>query len=191
MKMAESADTEIKDLPTLNILMCYLLYKIGTPVQTEQLYDIAVSTGLVNYFYYQDSLAYLMGNGCIAVKKDSDGTECYVLQSNGFECAKELKNYVPKAYRDNLVLAALRYFSRIKHEKEVTVEYIEKANGCYTRVVCHDSKCDLMDLYLYAPDMAQAKMLGRKIMLNPSGFYSKVMNLALFNEETEYDLTDN
>ena len=32
MKMAEAADTAIKDVPTLNILICYLLYKINKPV---------------------------------------------------------------------------------------------------------------------------------------------------------------
>ena len=34
MKMAERADIEIKDVPTLNILICYLLYKIDRPVET-------------------------------------------------------------------------------------------------------------------------------------------------------------
>ena len=48
MKMAEAADTAINDVPTLNILICYLLYKINKPVETEQLYEIAVSTGKNN-----------------------------------------------------------------------------------------------------------------------------------------------
>ena len=42
-KMSEVADTEIKDVPTLNILLCYLLYKIDKPVEVEHLYEIAVS----------------------------------------------------------------------------------------------------------------------------------------------------
>ena len=40
-KMAEMADTEIRDVPTLNILLCYLLYKINHEVEIEQLYEIA------------------------------------------------------------------------------------------------------------------------------------------------------
>ena len=69
-KMSEAADTEIKDVPTLNILLCYLLYKIDREVEIEHLYEIAVSTGLVNYFYYQDSIDYLLKNDCIDVKKN-------------------------------------------------------------------------------------------------------------------------
>ena len=35
-----------------------------------------------------------------------------------------------------------------------------------------------------------AKLLGEKIMLNPAGFYGKVITLALSNTEEEYDLSD-
>ena len=48
-----------------------------------------------------------------------------------------------------------------------------------------------MDLKLYAPDLTQAKLIGEKVLLNPSGFYSKVIELALSNEEPPYDLSDN
>ena len=72
MKMAERADTEIKDVPTLNILLCYLLYKIDRPVSPDQLYDIAIGTGVVNYFYYQDSIGYLLKNGHITLEKGDE-----------------------------------------------------------------------------------------------------------------------
>lgn len=191
LKMSEMADTAIKDIPTLNILLCYLLYKIDKPVEPEHLYEISVSTGLVNFFYYQDSIDYLIKNECISLEKNKHDTECYVLQAKGRECAKELKKYAPKSYRDKLMLAALRYFARIKYEQEIKIEYIPLEKGYYTHVRCLDSKSDLMDMKLYAPDLRQAKLLGDKIMLNPSGFYSKVIELALSNEEVPYDLTDN
>lgn len=190
LKMAELADTEIKDVPTLNILLCYLLYKINRPIETEQLYEIAIGTEIVNYFYYQDSIDYLLRNSLISVSED-DGKKFYRLEAKGTECARRLKSYAPKSYRDRLVLAALRYFARIKAEHEVKIEYIPVENGYYTRVRCLDKDCDLMDLRLYAPDLTQAKLLGERIMLNPAGFYGKVVELALSNEELPYDLSDN
>lgn len=190
-KMAEMADTEIRDVPTLNILLCYLLYKIDRPVETEQLYEIAIETGIVNYFYYQDSIDYLLKNQLISLKKDDDGADCYVIEPKGLACAKQLKTYAPKSYRDKLVLAALRYFARRKYEKELKIEYIPVGKGYFVQIRVLDTNCDLMDLKLYAPDLTQAKLLGEKVLLNPSGFYSKVIELALSNEETPYDLTDN
>ncbi len=191
MKMAAFADTEIKDVPTLNILICYLLYKIAKPVETEQLYDIAIGTGVINYFYYQDSIDYLLKNGLVAKETDKDGLESFVLQPKGIECARQLKNYAPKSYRDKLVLGALRYFARLKAEQEIKIEYEPVENGYYTHIRCLDVNCDLMDLKLYAPDKTQAKMIGEKILLNPAGFYGKVVELALSNEEPDYDLSDN
>lgn len=191
MKMAAFADTEIKDVPTLNILICYLLYKIAKPVETEQLYDIAIGTGVINYFYYQDSIDYLLKNGLIAKESAEDGSENFVLLPKGTECARQLKKYAPKSYRDKLVLGALRYFARLKAEQEIKIEYEPVENGCYTHIRCLDVNCDLMDLKLYAPDKTQAKMIGEKILLNPAGFYGKVVELALSNEEPDYDLSDN
>lgn len=48
-----------------------------------------------------------------------------------------------------------------------------------------------MDLKLFAPDIRQAKLIGDRILLNPAGFYGKIIELALSNEETKYDLSDN
>ena len=72
-KMSELADTEIKDVPTLNILICYLMKKIDKPINTEHLYDILIPTGLVNYFYYQDSIGFLLENGHIKIEKKELG----------------------------------------------------------------------------------------------------------------------
>ncbi len=191
MKMVERADTDINDVPTLNILLCYLLYKIDRPVSPDQLYDIAIGTGIINYFYYQDSIGYLLKNGLVSSEKDEKGCETYILEPKGRECAKQLKKYAPKSYRDKLVLAALRYFTRLKYEKELKIEYEPVGNGYYLHVRCVDTGFDLMDLRLYAPDLTQAKLIGEKIRLNPAGFYGKVIEVALSTEELSYDLTDN
>ena len=190
-KMAEMADTEIKDVPTLNILLCYLLYKIDKPVEPEQLYDIAIGTGVVNFFYYQDSVDYLLKNGLVSLVEGKNGVSCYKLEEKGMDCARTLKKYVSKSHRDKLVLAALRYFARLKYEQEIKIDYEKTEDGSYTHVRCLDVSCDLMDLKIYAPDLAQAKMVGERIMRNPIGFYGKVIELALSNEEEPYDLTDN
>ena len=191
MKMVERADTDINDVPTLNILLCYLLYKIDRPISPDQLYDIAIGTGIINYFYYQDSIGYLLKNGLVSSEKDEKGFETYILEPKGRECAKQLKKYAPKSYRDKLVLAALRYFTRLKYEKELKIEYEPVGNGYYLHVRCVDTGFDLMDLRLYAPDLTQAKLIGEKIRLNPAGFYGKVIEVALSTEELSYDLTDN
>lgn len=190
-KMTEMADTTVNDVPTLNILLCCLLYKIEKPIEVEHLYDIVISTDMINFFDYQDSIEYLTTNGLISIRENSSGQKCYFLEPKGKECAAQLKNYAPKTMRDNLLLSARKYITRSKNEQEVKIEYIPTENGCYIQVSCLGREFDFMELKLYAPDMTQAKLLGEKIMLNPARFYSRIIEFALSNEEPKYDLTDN
>lgn len=190
-KMTDMADTEIKDLPTLNILLCYLLHRIERPVGVEQLYEIAMETEIINYFYYQDSINYLLTNELLTIEKNKNGKDCYVIQPKGKACAEQLKSYAPKSCRDKIVLVALKYFARLKYEQEVKIDYLPSEHGCYINIRCIDPKYDLMDMKLFAPDLEQAKLVGEKIMLNPAGFYGKIIELVLSNKEVSYDLTDN
>ncbi len=188
-KMSELATTELRDGQTVRILICYLLYRINKPVDSEQLYDIAVTTGIINYFFYQDAMDYLIKNNSISVEKNKN-SEIYTLTEKGINCAKTLRGYVQKSYRDNIVKAALRYFAKVKYENEVKIEYIELEKGFYVHCRCLDIGEDLLDLKLYAPDRTQAEMIGRNIMLNPAGFYSKIVNIALNNREEEFNPDD-
>ncbi len=191
-KMARMATPPITNPHTANILLCYLLYRIDEPVQVSHLYDIAVGNEIINYFAYQDSLDYLTKHGSIQVmRRAKDDADVYILTPQGVQTAKELRNYVGKAYRDKLVSAALHYFARLKRESEVKIDYIPLKKGYYVHVRCLDIGDDLLDLKLYAPDYTQATYLGKQIMLNPAGFYGKILDAAFSNEEEPLDLSDN
>ena len=146
MKMSKMATPPIMDPHTANILICYLLYKIDKPVQVSHLYDIAVGSNIINYFAYQDSISYLTEHNSVAVRQNEEAVDYYVLTENGIRTAKELRNYVGKAYRDKLVSAAFHYFARIKRESEVKIEYIPLKKGYYVHVRCLDIEDDLLHL---------------------------------------------
>jgi hypothetical protein len=193
MKMSEMATPPVMETYTASILICYLLYRIDRPIEKAHLYDIAVSSDIINYFFYQESIAYLEKNNSIISTETSEGKPAYELAAKGIQCARELRDYVSKAYRDKMVLCALRYFARLKRENEVKIEYIPLTHGYYVHVRCLDVQEDLLDMKLYAPDLTQAKYLGEQIMLNPAGFYGKILDAAFQNKEdkSDYDLSDN
>lgn len=191
LKMSKMATPPILDTHTANILICYLLYRIDKPVCVSHLYDIAVGNNIINYFAYQDSLDYLLQHDSITLQQNENGEEAYCLTEIGIQTAKELRNYVGKAYRDKLVSAALHYFARLKRQNEVKIDYIPLEKGYYVHVRCLDVQCDLLELKLFAPDYTQAKYLGEQIMLNPAGFYGKILDAAFSNAEETYDLSDN
>ena len=89
-KMSEYASTEIDELHTVNILICYLLYRLKKPIEPDQLYDIAVNTEIINYFTYQESISYLLKNGSIS-QETHDGITFYKLTDKGTSGAKTLR----------------------------------------------------------------------------------------------------
>ena len=92
LKMSKMATPPIMDPHTANILICYLLFKIDKPVRVNHLYDIAVGSDIINYFAYQDSIAYLTEHDSVELRRKDDETEYYVLTENGIRTAKELRN---------------------------------------------------------------------------------------------------
>lgn len=78
----------------------------------------------------------------------------------------------------------------IKRESEVKINYIPLKKGYYVHVRCLDIGDDLLDMKLYAPDYSQAKYLGEQIMLNPAGFYGKILDAAFSNREEPFELEE-
>ena len=56
------ASFELRDVNTVSILICYLLHRIDSPIEAEQLFEIAVSTEIINYFFYQEAIDILLKN---------------------------------------------------------------------------------------------------------------------------------
>ena len=175
LKMSEMATPTVMDSYTASILICYLLRRIGKPIQKEHLYDIAVGNEIINYFFYQESITNLIHQNLIQVIPDKQNVPAFQLTDRG---------------RNKLVSAAFRYFAKIKRENEVKLEYIPLKKGYYVHVRCLDRECDLLDLKLYAPDLTQAKFLGEQIMKNPAGFYGKILEAAFSNEEAELSIPE-
>lgn len=191
MRISELADRSVTDSSVANVLLCYMLYRVNAPLESELLYEIAVTEGIINYFTYQDSLETLLQNGSVISKINEKGEKLYSLTDNGIDCAKKLKTFAAKSYRDHIVLAAKRAIERRKNEDAVKVDYIPLKHGCHLRVRIMDHELLLLELTLYTPDMRQAKLLGERILSNPSAFYNNVLQSAMQNEAVPVDLTDN
>ncbi len=191
LKISELADRSVTDASVANILLCYMLYRVKIPMDTELLYEIAVAGEIINYFTYQDALQSLRTNGSVAVEKNEKGEEIYTLTEKGIACAQRLKTFAAKSYRDDIVLAARRAVERRKNQDDVKVEYLPLAQGCHLHVSITDHGVTLLDLTLFAPDERQAHLLGERVLSNPSAFYNNVLEATMQNEEEPYDLTDN
>lgn len=184
-RMAERALPQLTDVPVINILICDLINRLKRKITKNQLEHILVDNGIVSYFFFQESFAYLKESGSLKTEPiceyHSDNSEKKIdekisLTEQGETCAKKLKNYISKTYRDKVTSCAISYFSMEQFEDQVRITYEKNNDGYYVHVRCLNKESDLMDLRFNVSSLEQAKFLGRKVMTNPSEFYAKVWN---------------
>lgn len=191
MKISELADRSVTDSSVANVLLCYMLYRVKVPMESELLYDIAVTGGIINYFTFQDAMQSLQSNGSVTVTMNDKGEATYALTEKGVDCARKLKTFAAKSYRDHIVLAAKREMERRRNADDVKIDYIPLEQGCHLRVRIKDQSMTLLELTLFTPDMKQAQLLGEKILSNPSMLYTNILEAAMKNEAEPVDLSDN
>ena len=177
--------------PLICILLCDILSQMDGALPTDWLYDITVSAGHINHFLYSDVTGFLLENGMAEEQTGPDGTTQLVLLEKGQQCAKILRLYVPKLYRDRVLLTALRYRARRKAMRDLKITCEETPPDWTLCVRCYDQKREMFCLQIHAPSKADAESLGERILCNPSGFFGKVLNMILTNEEEQYDLSEN
>lgn len=172
----------LTDSYAVKILICYFLNEIDRPVTPVQLTEIATSDGILNYFYYTEAINSMLEAKTIELK-NVDGVNYYFLTEMGKAGAESFKTIVPKSFRDKILSAGLKLFSKLKIEHDVKCEISKLEKGYSISCICNDNDIILMNMKLFAPDEEQAILIKEKIMLNPTEFYGKVLNYALDNEQ--------
>lgn len=179
----------LTDTYAVKILICYFLKQINRPITPDQLTDIATNDGVLNYFVFMEAMNQMLESGTITIE-ERDGEEYYVLSEIARAGADDFKKIVPRSFRERILSSGLKFFAKLKNDRDVKVSVTEQNRGYAVNCICTDGTMVLMDLKLFAPDKEQANMLADKIMLNPSEFYGKILDFAVNNEEYKPDLKE-
>ena len=182
----EDFNTELSSVHDVKIAICYLLSKLNRPVTEEQLYEIALNSEVINYFFYTEAIAELLKNGSVS-KKNINGENCIIIEEKGMLGSEYFNEFIPYHFRKRILRSAFAFFGKLKRESEADIEIKNISNGCEVECTIKDTNFDLMKISLYAPDSDQAEMIKEKILLNPTGSYHTILTYALNNEEEQFN----
>lgn len=169
------------DLNSVKLLICYLLYHIESDIDSDALYEIAVDSGIINYFYYNDAIDELIVNDTIYSKADENGKIFFSLSKKGVQFVKDFSSYVQRSFRDRLMYEAMKYKANISKRACINVRYEDNEDGCSLICSVRDSNKQLIDLTLYTESRFQAELIGEKLTMDASDFYKKFINFLLDN----------
>ena len=181
----------LNDPHLVSILICSVLLRFDGRLPEEWLYEVIVASGHVSYFLYADAIGFLQESGAVVEEQDGTKQPVYFLTERGRMTAQKLRQYVPKPFRDQVMLTALRFVSREKALRDLSIGYESDDEGCALCMTCKDGGHDMFSLRIHAPSEDSAQMLGERILRNPAGFFGKIIDIAMNNEEETYDLSDN
>ena len=173
----------------VKVLLAYFLDKIDQPVTPSQMLEIIRSDDTVSYFLYVEAVEQMLENGTLALE-EREGTEYYVLTESGREGARQFKDINSKSVRDRIYASGLRLFARLRAEREMKFEIEPAGTGATVRCILEDGGVTLLDLKLFAPGREQAEFIKSKILMNPSDFYSRVLDYVIENEEFIPDISE-
>lgn len=175
----------------LSVLISDVLMRFQGSLPERWLYDILVGGGFLSYFLYADALGALTDHGAAVMVPDETGGDCCVLTETGSRNVKNLRLMVPKIFRDQVHLYALRYVTKQRALRDLQISYEDAADGCRLCLRCFDHGSEMFFLRISAPSHESAEELGERILRNPARFFGKILDFAMTNEEEPFDLTDN
>lgn len=167
------------DLNSVKLLICYLLYNLETETDSEALYEIAVDSGTINYFYYNEAIDELLINDTILSNADENGHMLFSLSDKGKKYVKNFSTYVQRSFRDRLMYSAMQYKARQLENASLSLDYEDSDGGCSLICSISNNSKTLVDMKLFAASRTQAELIGERISENPSKFYSQFIDFIL------------
>ncbi len=182
-KISEMASFEPKDLITVKLLICYLIYNLNNnELNSEFLYDISVNYGNISYFYYNEAIDELIKNDTIISKFEDEENMSFSLTDKGIDFITEFKSYLSISLRNRIMYSGMKYMSKINNEENVVkTEIQEKEDCCYLNVIIYKKEKEVLSFNLSVKNKSQAILLSEKINLNPKAIYSNFVDLIINN----------
>ena len=175
---------EMDDLHSVKILLCYLMKLIDRPLPEEQLYDIAMDSGVINHFIYSEAIDGLLKAGAFSAKQTENG-KVISIEQKGRYGSDYFDMTVPEHYRKSIAATAYAYFAELRRQNECSCEIAVCENGYTVKFSVFDQELILMKTEIYAPDKEQAEFLAQRLKKDPAGFYGKMIGYLLNNSRQD------
>ena len=165
----------------IKILICYMLNSVEEPMPLRAVTDILAGHGMANFFEIGAAVDELLRR-CQLVE-DSEGR--LVLTDAGRQTASTLFSLVPYTLQERSVQAALHLMTRIRRERENTVEIKRLERGCQVTCTMKDADRPLLSFSLMVGDDMQAKLIKERFLEDPILLYRSLIAVLTGGAHTE------
>ncbi len=157
----------------IKILICYMLSHVGEPMPMRAITDVLAGHGMANFFEIGAAVEELLRRGQLT--EDEQGA--LSVTDGGRQTAGTLVGMVPFTLRERSVQAALQLMTRIRRERENTVEIQRLDRGYQVTCTVHDADQPLLSVSLTVGDDLQAQMVREHFLDDPVLLYRSLIGV--------------
>lgn len=159
----------------IKILICYMLKTLEQQITKQQINEVMQRQGIANYFEVNQAISELLSQGnidCDCVDND----EFLSITDVGRQVATTLERDIPKTVREKAIKSAIKILTIAKNEQENKIEITPLEKGCHITFTMEDQQDIMMELKIYVADRAQAELLKKNFLEDPTKVYSNILS---------------
>lgn len=178
----------LKSQNEIKLLICYMLCSVNTELSKNSIISILQDNNLANYFEASSAFSDLLNNSNIVCTNEKE--QLYTVTQSGKMISEQLDVTLPLSVRQRALSATLNILSKIKLEKENSVDILKTEQGYHVTCKVSGGNMELMSFTLYVPDMLQAELVKKNFHKDPGFVYKCMLAIITQNKEIVKDALD-
>ncbi len=163
----------------IRILICWLLYKMKTPVTSAQLSSALLGERLVNYFEVTCALGELLSSGHLTEIQSEEQQGTVSVTELGRKTAETFYKSIPRTVREKAIDALSQCVLQERFARENHAEIVETSDGFRLELALNDVGNDLMRVSLYAPTREVCETMKQHFISDPTVLYRTVLSVLM------------
>ena len=167
----------------LKLLILYIMNRVAAPIPFNQLLDLALCDGGVDYFSLTQAVNHLVETQHLSL----DG-ELYAITEKGRHNSHICQDSLPYSVRSRCDASLATVNAQLRRDAQVRGNVISREDGTFTvQLHLDDDAGPLFKLELLTPSQTQAQHLTEQFKNHPEQVYNGVVNALLSNFDAQSD----
>ena len=169
----------LHDKLDVKVLILFILARIETPLDVDQIYEVAYQDDSLNYFVLAESVHELKDTGHL----DVDENGCYTITEKGRKQGGYVEDSLAVPVVEKVTAAIHDKIDQLYRESLLTTEASQDENGHWVATLNYreDNK-PLMTVSLLAPNENHARAMTENMRKNVAPLYKAAMDAATDEE---------
>lgn len=177
----------LNSVPDVKVLVLYILNYAGAPLLKDNIINIALSDGLVQYFDLVQAIDEMLITGLIDITSH-DTPDLLRITELGRQTLGLFEKTLPHSIRRKNQTALLKMLADIERARNVKSNIEKKASGFEVTCTLIDGDDVLLEYKLLVPTQIQAQLIVEQFEKNSTEKYKSILQLLVDEKLFEEDI---